>query len=75
MTGWDWLQMIYLATVLALLVATVRTHRIGGRKMIVMVLAWLCIFMVAAGIAGFFGERLAEPAMAPPQPEGDPILT
>lgn len=75
MSEWDWLRLVWLAMALALLLATVRTHRIGGRKMLVMVLAWLCIFMVAAGIASFIEEQAAEPRVAPSPLDGDPILT
>ncbi len=75
MTEWDWLRLVYLAMVLSLLVATVRTHRIGGRKMLVMALAWLCIFMVAVGIASLIEERDAAPSQTLPPPEGDPVLT
>lgn len=75
MTEWDWLRLIYLAMVLGLLVGTVRTHRIGGRKALVMILVWLCIFMVAAGIAAFVTERTAEPAVEVPPPESDTVLT
>lgn len=75
MTEWDWLRIVYLAMVLGLLVATVRTHRIGGRKLLVMVLAWLCIFMVAVGIASLIEERNSEPNRDTPLPEGDSVLT
>lgn len=75
MTEWDWLRLVYLAMVLSLLVATVRTHRIGGRKMLVMALAWLCIFMVAVGIASLIEEWDAAPSQILPPPEGDPALT
>ncbi len=66
MTEWDWLRLVWLAMALGLLVATVRTHRIGGRKMLVMGLAWLFIFMVAAGIASFFGQPDRQREFAPP---------
>ncbi|MES2698107.1 MAG: hypothetical protein V4647_00660 [Pseudomonadota bacterium] len=75
MTEWDWLRLVYLAMVLGLLIGTVRTHRIGGRKALVMILAWLCIFMVAAGIAAIVTERTAEPAVEAAPLEGDAVLT
>ncbi len=75
MTEWDWLRIIYLAMALGLLFATVRTHRIGGRKTLVLILVWLCIFMVAVGVAALFNERDVPPQLAPPSIEGDAVLT
>ncbi|MEO5706956.1 MAG: hypothetical protein ABIT10_10310 [Alteraurantiacibacter sp.] len=75
MTEWDWLRLVWLAMALSLVVATVRTHQIGGRKMLVMALAWACILMVAAGIASFIGEWVDETRVAPPPPDADPVLT
>jgi hypothetical protein len=74
-TEWDWLRLVWLAMALALLLATVRTHRIGGRKMLVMAMAWLSIFMVAAGLASYIGEERAEPRLPPPAFDADPVLT
>jgi hypothetical protein len=74
-TEWDWLRIVWLATVLGLALATVRTQQIGGRKMLVMVLAWICIFMAAAGLASFIEDLDAGQEIAPPAFDDEPNLT
>ena len=67
-----WLQIVWIAVMLGVLVMALRSYQLGARRMIVMALAWLFIFMIAAGIATFFvdgserGDR--------PQPRSDAPL-
>jgi predicted aspartyl protease len=75
MSSWDWLGLVWLALALAMMVSAMRAHRIGGRRMLVMALAWLAIFLAAAAIASFVVEQVAVPEAIPPLPEGVPNLT
>lgn len=75
MNGANWLQIVYLLAVLGLMVGTVRTHQLGGRRMLVMALAWLCIFMIAAGIAAYIDGRAHGAPPSPRSPNTDASFT
>jgi len=44
----NWVSLIALAASLVLAVSALRSHRIGGRKALVMALAWGAIFALVA---------------------------
>ena len=50
MNEYGWLSLIALAGWLVLALGSYRAHRIGARKSVVMGLAWIAIFLLAAGI-------------------------
>lgn len=75
MNGTSWLQIIYLLMVLGLVIGTVRSHQLGAKRMVVMALAWLCIFLIAVGIAGFIDQRVHQAPVAVPPPDADPEFT
>ena len=75
MNGASGLQIVYLLAVLGLMLGTVRAHQMGARRMLVFALVWICIFLVAAGIAGFI-DGWAHQAVAPaPSSNADPHFT
>ena len=71
----EWLWALWLLVCVGVMTGSLRAHQLGARKAIVMALAWLCIFMVAAGIAMMFdlGEDRA-PVVAP-SPDAEPRFT
>lgn len=75
MTGANWLQIVYLLAVLGLMLGTVRAYQLGGRRMLVMALAWLCIFLIAAGIAAYIDGRVHRAPESLPSPTTDPRFT
>lgn len=75
MNGTGWLQIVNLLLVLGLMLGTVRAHQLGARRMLVMALAWICIFLIAVGIAGFIDERVHRAPTAGPTPDGDSNFT
>lgn len=75
MNEYDWLRTIYLLTALGLILGTWRMHRGGGKRTLVMVLAWICIFVVAAGIAAYVDEWAHPAPVMAPSPDSDPNFT
>jgi len=49
-TEYGWVSLIALMAWLVLAVSAVRAHRIGARKMVVMGLAWVSIFLLVAAV-------------------------
>ena len=50
MTGNSWVSLIALSGWLVLALSSYRAHQIGMRKSLVMVTAWLAIFLLVTGI-------------------------
>lgn len=75
MTGANGLQVVYLLAVLGLTLGTVRAHQLGARRLLVMALVWICIFLVTAGIAGFIDGWAHQGVAPPPVPDTDPNFT
>lgn len=75
MTEYEWLRIIYLLTALGLVLGTWRVHRLGGKRTLLMVLVWLCIFMIAAGIAAYIDERAHPAPIVAPSSDADPNFT
>ncbi len=75
MTGFDWLSAIYLLMALGLILGTWRVQRGGGKRILVMILAWVCIFVVAAGIAAYVEGWLQPAPVVAPSPDRDPSFT
>lgn len=71
----DWLRIIYLLTALGLILGTWRMHRGGAKRTLVMVLAWVCIFVIAAGIAAYADGWASLDQASPPSPDRDPDFT
>ena len=75
MSEFDWLRIIYLLAALGLMLGTWRAHRLGGRRTLVMVLAWICIFMIAAGIAAYIDDWAHPAPVQSPSLDTDPNFT
>lgn len=61
MSGTSWASIIWLLGALVLAVSAFQGHRIGKSKMLVMVLAWIAVFLVAAGIFAAIGGGSPSP--------------
>ncbi|MXO72157.1 hypothetical protein [Alteraurantiacibacter buctensis] len=75
MTELDWPRLIYLLMALGLVLSTWRVHRGGGKRTLVLVLAWGCIFVVAAGIAAYIDEKANPAPVLAPSPDSDRNFT
>ena len=71
----SWLQLVWLALALGMMLASLRAHQIGAKKALVMVLVWVSIFMVAGTIASWLVDRTAAPEPVAPAPDTDSVLT
>ncbi|MCL6251085.1 hypothetical protein M3P36_08525 [Altererythrobacter sp. KTW20L] len=54
MSGYGWVQLIWAAGALVLILSAYRSHNIGGKKTLVFALAWAGIFLLAGLIASAF---------------------
>ena len=71
MNEFDWLRIVYLLAALGLILGTWRVHRIGGKRTLVMVLVWVCIFVIAALLAAYIDEwEHPDPVQAPSPDRG-----
>lgn len=52
----QWISIIALAGWLVLAVGAYRSHRIGAKKTVVLALAWLAIFLLAAAVFTAIGH-------------------
>lgn len=75
MSEFEWLRIVYLLAALGLVLGTWRAHRRGGRRTLVMVLAWICIFMIAAGIAAYIDEWANPAPVQAPSQDADANFT
>jgi len=51
MNGFGWMQLIWAAGALALILGAYRSHNVGARKTLIFALAWAGIFLLAGLIA------------------------
>ena len=75
MTETDWPRLIYLLMALGLVFGTWRVHRAGAKRTLVLVLVWVCIFVVAALIAAYIDEWAHPAPLMVPSPGSDPSFT
>ncbi|TIX50050.1 hypothetical protein [Alteraurantiacibacter aquimixticola] len=54
MTSFGWIHLIWLAVTLGVMLTAYRSYRVGGKKTLIFLLAWVAIFLAAAGIASLF---------------------
>ena len=55
MTEYGWISLLALAGWLILALGSYRAYQVGGRKTLVMVMAWTGIFLVVVGILSAAG--------------------
>jgi uncharacterized membrane protein YfcA len=71
----EWLWALWLLVCLGVMIGSFRAYQVGARKALVMALAWICIFMIAAGIAMLFEDDGPSAPLLTPSPDADPRFT
>lgn len=71
----EWLWALWLLVCLGVMIGSFRAYQVGARKALVMALAWICIFMIAAGIAMLFEDDGPAAPLLAPSTDTDPHFT
>lgn len=71
----EWLWALWLLVCLGVMIGSFRAYQVGARKALVMALAWICIFMIAAGIAMLFEDNGPSAPLLAPSADADPRFT
>jgi hypothetical protein len=71
----DWLRIIWLAISAVVMLVAYRQYQVGAGTTVIMALAWIAIFMLAASIAGWIADLDRGEPDAPPSTTSQLNLT
>ena len=74
MTSLGWIHLIWLTVTLGVMLTAYRSYQVGGKRTVFYILAWIGIFMAAAGIASFFYEGGPLQTVSPPDDPDAPYV-
>jgi hypothetical protein len=66
MSSFGWMQIIWAAGALSLLIFALRSHNVGAKKTLVMALAWAGIFLIAGLVASALMDEPTQTTLSNP---------